>query len=300
MTLAQTHTPPSELLRICRSYADAHANPLGVAKTPIPGLSIVRIMTPGEIQSAIYKPLIAMLVQGKKRVSTGTESFEYAPGEAMVVSTDTPTTSVVTQASPAAPYYALILEFDPVILRDLMNDMDPREVNAGPVRIDPIDETVADTALRLARLLEQPEALPILGSGLLRELHYWLLAGRHGDAIRRIGMVDSHAERIGRAIALLRRDFAKTIRVETLAREAVMSEPAFHQHFRAITTLTPLQFQKQLRLIEARRMMLANGAEISKAAFDVGYRSIPQFTREYARLFGAPPGRDRQQAKEIA
>lgn len=288
------------LLTLCRRYADAHADPSGAAATSVPGLTVIRALHAGELQIQVNKPLIAILLQGRKRVSSGAESHEYGPGEALVIAADAPTVSQITQASPAAPYYALVLEFDPGILRDLMAGMSLAKSQAKPVRVEPVDERVADAAFRLVRLLDQPEALTALAGGLLRELHYWLLAGCHGDAIRRIGVVDSHAERIGRAVAVLRRDYMRTIRIGQLAAVAGMSEPAFHHHFREVTTLSPLQFQKQLRLIEARRMMLAHGSRISQAAHAVGYQSIPQFTREYGRLFGAPPRRDIQQATEQA
>lgn len=288
----------ASLLTLCRRYADAHADLSGAATTPVPGLTIIRALHVGELQVAVNKPLIALLLQGRKRVSSGPESHEYGPGEALVISADAPTVSQITRASPAAPYYALVLELDPAILRDLMAGVSTRNSPMRAVRIEPVDENVADAFFRLVRLLDQPEALTALGGGLLRELHYWLLSGGHGDAIRQIGIIDSHAERIGRAVALLRRDYAQTVRVQQLAAVAGMSEPVFHQHFREITTLSPVQFQKQLRLIEARRMMLADGSRISHAAHAVGYKSISQFTREYGRLFGAPPRRDTQQVKE--
>ena len=298
LILAGNHEMTASLLAFCRRYADLHADEFGVAMTPVPGLTIIRALHAGELQVAVNKPLIAMLLQGRKRVSSGSESHEYGPGEALVISADAPTVSQITNASLGAPYYALVLELDPAILRDLMAGGSAKRNPAHPVRIEPVDGDVADAALRLVRLLDQSDALTVLGAGLLRELHYWLLIGSHGDAIRRIGIVDSHAERIGRAVAILRRDYMQTIRVEQLAAVTGMSEPAFHQHFREITTLSPVQFQKQLRLIEARRMMLAGGSRISQAAHAVGYQSISQFTREYGRLFGAPPRRDIQKAKE--
>lgn len=290
----------ASLLTLCRRYADARVDQNGTALTAVPGLAIIRALHAGELQVAVNKPLIAMLLQGRKRVFSGLESHEYGPGEVLVICADAPTVSQVTQASPAVPYYALVLELDAAVLRDLMTGMSPTKGTAHPVRIDPLDEHVADAALRLVRLLDQPDALTALAGGALREMHYWLLAGSHGDAIRRIGLVDSHAERVGRAVALLRREFMKTIRVEQLAVVAGMSEPAFHLHFRRVTTLSPVQLQKQLRLIEARRMMLADGSSIAQAAHAVGYQSVSQFTREYGRLFGTPPRRDIQRAKEHA
>ena len=151
-----------------------------------------------------------------------------------------------------------------------------------PVRINPTEAEVADAALRLLRLLDRPGTLAVLGPQLNRELHYWLLSGRHGGAIRALGVTDSHAE---------------AVRVQALAEAAGLSLSAFHVHFRSITSLSPLQFQKQLRLIEARRRMLALGEAVGDAAYGVGYESVPQFTREYGRMFGQPPARTVRQAR---
>lgn len=298
MNLARNDARTGALLTYCRRHADAHADRSGAAPTPVPGLGVVRALHPGELQVAVQKPLIAMPLQGRKRVTTARESFEYGAGEALVIAADVPTTSEVTAASIAMPYYALILEFDPVILRDLSATAGDGPGDLRTVRVQPINADVADAAYRLARLLDQPEALTVLGAGLMRELHYWLLRGAHGSALRALAAVDSHAARIGRAVDMLRRGFAQTIRVAELAEAARMSEPTFHQHFRAITTLSPLQFQKQLRLIEARRLMLAEAKSIAQAAYSVGYASVPQFTRDYGRLFNAPPGRDMRQIRK--
>jgi AraC-like DNA-binding protein len=150
------------------------------------------------------------------------------------------------------------------------------------------------------RLLERPNSVRILQAQLVREMHYWLLAGKHASAIRRLGWPESHVQRVSRAVSVLRAEYAKPLPVERLAAIAGMSPSSFHQHFRAITSLSPLQFQKQLRLIEARRMMLADGASASSAAFAVGYESVPQFTREYARMFGLPPVKDMRAVRQVA
>lgn len=278
------------LLDLCRRYADAHADKSGGAMTPVPGLTMVRALHPGELQIAVSKPLIAIALQGRKRVTFGAESHDYGAGEALVISADVPTVSQITQASHAEPYYALVLEFAPAILSDLAQCGGDADVI--PVRIQPVDADVVDAAHRLVRLLDRPEALEALGGGLLRELHYWLLIGCHGPAIRGVGRVDSHAGRVARAVEHIRRNYAEPVRIRHLARIANMSEPAFHAHFKAITTLTPLQFQKQLRLIEARRLMLSEGRPIAVASGNVGYASVQQFTRDYGRLFGTTPGRD--------
>ena len=288
------------LFEHCRRYADTHADRSGVAVTPVPGLTLIRALHPGELQAAINRPLIAMLLQGRKCVTTGTARFEYGPGEAMVIAADVPTTSQIVQASLRHPYYSLVLELDIAILRELQ-DVAPAGQEDGPwVGIEPMNAEVTDAAGRLARLFEHPPALAVLGEGLRRELHYWLLRSVHGAAIRALGAVDSYAGRISRAVAVLRKDFTRTISVEELADVAGMSVSVFHQHFRAITTTSPLQFQKQLRLIHARRLMLAEGTGIAQAAYRVGYASVSQFTREYARMYGVPPGRDRRMAKAEA
>jgi len=286
------------LLDTVRRYAQAHADPNGVARTPIPGLTIIRETSPTALQYAISKPLVALVLQGAKRVSMGSRTFEFGAGESLLITADVPTVSQITRASISAPYFSLVVDLDPAVIQSLVMDMGSAPFAAGaPVAIDSTEAEVADAALRLMRLLDRPASVPILQTQLLRELHYWLLSGRHGGAIRSLGIVDSHAQRVARAVALIRDNFAKPLRVERLAEAAGMSPSAFHEHFRTITSLTPLQFQKQLRLIEARRMMLADGEMISNAAYAVGYESIPQFTREYGRMFGLPPARDMKTAK---
>jgi len=194
-----------------------------------------------------------------------------------------------------------LLELDPAIIADLAVQMRSGFVaESAPVRIEPTDAEVADAALRLMRLVDRPDAVPVLHALRLRELHYWLLAGRHGAAIRRLGWPEGHAQRVARAVAVLRAEFAGPLPVKRLATVAGMSLSSFHRRFRAVTFLSPLQFQKQLRLIEARRLMVVEGASASRAAVAVGYESVPQFTREYGRMFGLPPVRDAEAARSTA
>jgi AraC-like DNA-binding protein len=216
----------------------------------------------------------------------------------MLIIADVPTVSQITKASPVAPYLSFVLDLDPALIADLSTEMKAVPVDSGaPVRLQPTDEEVADTALRMLRLLDRPASVPMLQAQLIREMHYWLLAGRHGPAIRHLGFPDSHARRIARAVEVIRSDYTSTLPVERLASVAGMSPSTFHHHFRSVTSLSPLQFQKQLRLIEARRMMLAEGLPASNAAYAVGYESVQQFTREYRRLFGLPPVRDTDEAR---
>lgn len=288
----------SSLLATVGRFTEAHADYDGIAPTPIAGLAAIRATGPSDLQYAISRPMVVLVVQGSKRVTMGEQAFDFGAGQSLFITADVPTVSQITGASIGAPYLSLVIDLDPAVIADLTVAMKaaPAGDNA-PVRTDQTDAEVADTALRLMRLLERPASVPILQAQLMREMHYWLLEGRHGPAIRQLGWPDGHVQRIAKAVALLREDYARPLPVESLAAVAGMSPSSFHQHFRAVTSLSPLQFQKQLRLIEARRLMLAEGMSASSAAFAVGYESVPQFTREYRRLFGLPPVRETDAAR---
>lgn len=281
------------LCEAIRRYTELHAGSDGVAPSPIPGLTTVRTCAPTGLVHGIPRPLVCLVLQGSKRVSFGLQSFDFHPGDSLLITADVPTVSQVTRASLAEPYLALVLELDTGMIAELaLRIAEEADDNGLPVRLERTDGDVAAVALRLMRLLDRPAAVPILHAQLLRELHYWLLTGRHGRALRRLGLQDSRTQRLARAVALLRSSYARPIRVEDLADAVGMSVSSFHQHFRAMTSLSPLQFQKQLRLIEARRRMISEGASASSAAFAVGYESVPQFTRDYGKFFGQPPLRD--------
>lgn len=292
----------TDLLHAVRRYADTHAGPDGIAPTPIPGLTTVRALAPSDLLHAVSRPLVALVVQGAKHVTMGTRGFAFGAGESLLITADVPTVSQITRASFAAPYYSVALELDPAVIAELAAEMKAVEAaDDTPIRTavttGATDAEVADAALRLIRLLDRPASIPLLQDQMLRELHYWLLAGRHGSAIRRLGWPDGHVSRIARAVTILRSDYARSLPVERLAAAAGMSPSSFHQHFKAVTSLSPLQFQKHLRLIEARRLMLAEQANASSAAYAVGYESVPQFTREYRRMFGLPPVQDTRIAR---
>ena len=279
-----------------RRYADAHADKDGLAATPLQGVGTMRAFAPTGIVKAVYRPLVCLILQGAKQVTVGPDTYEFAAGQSAIVSADVPVVSRVTRASRAEPYLALAIELDTSVLLDLaaqLGDADSPGPAVPAVLVDDTDAAVADCALRLVRLLDRTEAIPLLHPSIVRELHYWLLAGRHGQAVRGLARPDGAAHRIARAVAVLRGEFDRPLRVERLAAAAGMSASSFHHHFRAVTSLSPMQFQKQLRLIEARRRMLGDGLSASRAAFEVGYASVTQFTREYSRMFGLPPGRDR-------
>lgn len=274
---------------VCR-YTEAYADPLGIAHPPIPGMTLVRTTATGELQYGIQRALICLVLQGTKEVTMGSRTIAFHGGDSMLITADVPTVSQISKASRAVPYLSFALNLDAALIADLSVEMKAMPLDDGaPLTLQPTDAEVADSALHLLRLLDRPASIPMLKDQLIREIHYWLLAGRHGPAIRHLGLPDSHARRIARAVEAIRADFSSPLRVEQLAAIAGMSASTFHQHFRNVTSLSPLQFQKQTRLIEARRLMLAEGAPPSNAAYAVGYESVQQFTREYGRLFGLPP-----------
>lgn len=286
------------LLQLVHRHADANVRPGDLAHTPISGLTTIRSPMPTGLAHAISHPLICLVLQGEKQVTIGARTFTFGAGDSLLITADVPIVSQITRASPEAPYCSLALNLDSAVIAELTEQMEPPSpAELSPVQVDPTDSEVADVALRLIRLLDRPASVPVLHGQLVRELHYWLLMGKHGAAIRRLGWPDSHFRRIARAVSLLRARYTEALPVEGLAAEAGMSPSSFHQHFRAVTSLSPLQFQKQLRLIEARRLMTAEALTAASAAFAVGYESVPQFTREYRRLFGQPPATDAKMAR---
>lgn len=231
----------------------------------------------------------------------GAKTLTFNPGDSLLITADVPTVSQITVASVEKPYFSLVMDLDPGVIADLTVRMSEVPAAGSPgVQSEPTDAEVSDAALRLMRLLDRPKSLPLLHAERVRELHYWLLAGRHGAEIRPLGCPGGHVRPVARAVAVLRAEFARPLPVRRLAAVAGMSPSSFHHHFRAVTSLSPLQFQKQLRLIEARRLMTAEGVSAGGAAVAVGYERVSQFSREYARMFGSPPRRDTAAARRLA
>jgi AraC-like DNA-binding protein len=267
--------------------------------TSVPGLTLLRSDRVKRINHLIYKPALCIVAQGAKWTTFGDRRFEYRAGQALVVTVEMPAFGTVAEASPTEPYLGVIIEFDLGIIRDVMESMETLDIL--PVMNDDVgrgvfvtnfDGPLADCALRMVRLLETPQAIPILYPAIMREICYWLLSGPDGSEVIRMTLGKNHTRDVLHAIHALRDRFAEPIRIEELATAAHLSPSAFHRQFKSITSMTPLQYQKQLRLLETRRLMVAEEVNVETAAFQVGYESPSQFSREYSRLFGMPPRRD--------
>lgn len=283
------------LRRAVRDYAGRHANGDGLALTQVPGLRMMCVHAPSGPLHSIYRPLVCLILQGGKQMLVGAEERMVSRGQSVIVTADAPVNGRIVQASRSEPYLAIAVELDVALLRDIDAELGgPSEARSEipPVLVADLDAAALDCAMRLMRLLDRPEAIPILHPGISRELHYWLLSGPHGAALRALALPGSSASRLAAAIAILRKEYRSRIPISRLAKAAGMSLTAFHVQFKQLTSLTPHQFQKRLRLIEARRLMVHEGLSATRAAFEVGYESASQFTREYARTFGAPPRRD--------
>ncbi len=283
-------------------YAGARSSDDGVIATPLRGVGVMRRDAPAGFSKVIYRPLVCLVLGGEKQVTVETETHVFSAGQSALVTADVPAVSRVTRASRAEPYLAVAVELEAAVLLELAEAVPcagastPGPVLA-PVLVDETEEAVADCVLRLMRLVDRPEAAAALRDPIGREMHYWLLAGRHRAAVQSLTHPDGVAHRIARAVAVLRQGFDQSLRVEDLAAAAGMSASTFHLHFRSVTSVSPVQFQKQLRLIEARRLLLTEGMSANRAAYAVGYESVPQFTREYARMFGTSPGRDSRERR---
>lgn len=276
----------------------------GLLFNSLNGLHYVRANGHTGYSHSIYAPLICIVLQGAKEVVAGSQSLRFEAGQSLLISADLPVQGRVVEASGARPYLSLAVDLELALLREVMGEMAAASGAASSdvarIVVSETEAEIADCMRRLVRLPDRPDAFTILRPAILRELHFWLLQGRHGSMLRHLARSESHAQRIGRAVAVLRADFARRIPVRNLAEAAGMSASAFHHHFKATTTLTPLQFQKHLRLIEARRLILSRACAVSSAAFEVGYESVSQFSRDYARMFGASPRRDLATRREAA
>ncbi len=262
----------------------------------VPGLSFYRRDSFCEPVSALYEPSLSLVVQGRKRVVLGADTYEYDAGRFVLTSVDLPTIAQVLDGSEAYTFLSMILKLDLTTVQEVGGEIDLHGIRQDGIvsgmAVGSVTADLLDAIVRLAALADAPRDIPIMGRLVLREIVYRLLVGPAGAHLRQIATLGTRCNRIAGVIAWLREHYAEPIRIEMLAEMAAMGVSTLHHHFRAITRLSPLQYQKRIRLHEARRLLLTEPMDAGTVSFRVGYESVTQFSREYRRLFGNPPVRD--------
>ena len=271
---------------------------------PLAELMLRRASSPTELGHGVSYPSFCVIAQGSKEILLGDHRYRYDPAHYLIATTALPIASRIAEASPERPYLGLVLKLDPTLVGSVLVEAGhfaPRSHSAvTAIDVSPLDAGLLDAVGRLVRLLDSPTEARFLAPLVTREIVYRLLMGEQGGRLGQIAALGGHTHRIAEAVEWLRKDFDQPLRIEDIARELGMSVSGFHHHFRALTAMSPLQFQKQLRLQEARRLMLGEGLDAASAGYRVGYGNASHFTREYKRLFGAPPMRDVEYLREGA
>ena len=276
----------------------AKVRPLdGYYDTPAEGLVVLRSDRTLNPIHRISKPALWISVQGLKWAVVGKQRFDYRAGEALLITVEIPCHCTIPKATLRDPFLGLVIELSRTTFQEVGEALNskPDRITSEPVRSAigiTLNRQLLDCALRSVRLLDTPAGIPVLYPSTLREMSYWLLSGVYGPQAMNIGMVRGQDRQTILAIRQLRTKFRDTIRVEDLAKTAGMSVATFHRHFRSVTSLSPVQYQKQLRLLEARRMIITNHPTVAETAYQVGYASASQFSREYTRMFGKSPRAD--------
>jgi AraC-like DNA-binding protein len=272
--------------------------------TAVPGLSLFRREEPTELITGMYEPSVCLVAQGAKRVILGDDTYVYDAHHYLITSVNLPTVVQIIEASPEKPYLGLRLKFDLREITQMMVDSNlpkPRtQQTSRGMATGEVTLPLLTAIQRLIDLLADHQDIPILAPIIQREIIYRLLVGDQGERLRQIASAGSQSNQIARAIDWLKGNFTEPLSIDNLAAKSSMSTSTFHHHFRSMTALSPLQFQKQLRLQEARRLMLAERMDAANAAFQVGYESPSQFSREYNRMFGAPPLRDVSKLRQMS
>lgn len=273
----------------------------GAWMTPVPGLNILRVHGTVPPRHMNYRPALCFVVQGAKETLVGDRTVTYGDMQALVVTVEAPVLSQIAKGSAERPYIGGTLQLDAEIIMDVLTKLDPAAIPKGRpgfgMVVKDMDTEITSALVRLLDTIGKPQAVEILYPAIMREIAYWMLTGPAGANVARMVLPDGQPLKIARAIHHLRDRFDVPVSVGELAEVAGMSPSSFHQHFKALTSMSPLQYQKHLRLLEARRRMLADGEKAGTAAFSVGYESVSQFSREYARMFGAPPRRETRAAR---
>ena len=281
------------LIELASRHLSQHER--GQIVRPMDGLVLLRQDTPSAFEASLYEPVLCLILQGRKQVSIGGQTLSFGPGECLLVSHDLPVCSRVT----SAPYLALVLRVDAATIRKVRDEVAESVLDSERPRAavtHRADSGLLDALRRYLALAESPSDAKVLGPLISQEIHYRLLVAPFGGMLRRLIRHDSNASAIARAIGHIRGDIRSSIAIPDLARRVGMSPSSFHKHFKTITSTTPLQYQKELRLLEARRLLKTGGASVTTVAYEVGYESTSQFSREYARKFGVPPSHDTAEA----
>jgi len=288
----------AELRRHIARLADGWPRPRRVD-----GVTVFSTTRPTSPLGGVAEPVFALVAQGAKRSVLGDRAFDYAAGQFLVVTVDLPLTSSITVASAAEPFLALSMPLDAATIAELLieADLPAQAASPGPaLSVSDAAPELTDAVVRLLRLVGTPRDLRILGPAVKREIHWRLLTGPQGGLVRQVGTAGSRIALVARAIAWIRAHYDEPIRVDDLAAEVGLSVSSLNRHFRAATSMSPLQYQKQLRLQRARLRLLADPADVAGTGHAVGYTSASQFSREYRRLFGVPPGRDAAQLQNAS
>ncbi len=272
---------------------------------PLEGLQLRRASSPTELGHGVSYPAFCVIAQRSKEILLGDHRYRYDPAHYLITTAALPITSRITEASEERPYLGVVLRLDPTLVGSVMVEAGhpaPRDHTAvKAIDVSPLDTSLLDATVRLVRLLDSPIAEAcFLAPLVMREIVYWLLRGEQGGRLRHVAALGGSTHRIVEAIERLRKEFDQPLRIEDIARELGMSVSGFHHHFKAVTAMSPLQFQKQLRLQEARRLILGDDLGATSSGYRVGYGDPSHFTREYKRLFGAPPVRDVERLREAA
>jgi AraC-like DNA-binding protein len=258
---------------------------------PLPGLRLLRHPRVTAFEATVYEPVVCLIVQGRKETTFGGRTLDARRGQCLLVSHDVPVVSRVLEA----PYVSLLLDVELGLLRSLYDEVADAgldAVDASALEVHRADDALLDALHRYLALTESTTDAKVLGPLVRKEIHYRLLTAPFGGMLRRLVRHDSHASAIARAIAHIRRDYCSSIAIPELARSVGMSPSSFHKHFKSVTSSSPLRYQKDLRLLAARQRLAAGETSVSTVAFEVGYESTSQFSREYARKFGVPPSKD--------
>jgi AraC-like DNA-binding protein len=295
--------PPEPGREELTALVEQYARFEGVTQTPLLGLSFFRADVPSDRTCAMYEPCLGVLLQGSKHILLGDERLEQENGNYLISSIDVPVSAQVMRASPNQPCLCLTLRLDPIRISEWLSEVTlPKQTTATTrgLALSTLNQALIDPLLRLVRLLDSPNDLPSLAPLIEREIIYRLLTGEQGARLAQIATAGSQSQQIARAIQWLKQHYNRPLRIGDLASMVNMSASSLHHHFRQITAMSPLQYQKLLRLHEARRLLLAEGCDVATAAHRVGYESPSQFSREYSRQHGAPPLRDVNRLRQAA